>query len=329
MDLVPRSTNLRSAATGYRDQNAALARDLAPIAQITGKALAPRTMQGDFLSLDIDRTNLVAVCRFLRDQLGFDLLSCISGVDMLDHLETVYHVWSTMRGQLLQLKVRLDHEEPEVDSVVSVWPTANWLERETYDMFGIKFAGHPDLRRMLLDDDFEGIAVHGDHIDLGVARDVDNAHVATALIGDVRNRPRRGERHFRRYRADRDRGREGLRWQVGTCELTGRAQRDVGDAGGGDGSAIGLAAERDTIAKNHGVTDHESRLIRESLIPGLNERRARATGRACQSRGGHGGGGRVRRAPRNWQVANRVAGGRQDRRPESHGVILEDGGVGW
>jgi NADH/F420H2 dehydrogenase subunit C len=156
MDLVPRSTNLSSASTGYRDQNAALARDLAPIAQITGKALAPRTMQGDFLSLDIDRTNLVAVCRFLRDQLGFDLLSCISGVDMLDHLETVYHVWSTVRGQLLQLKVRLDHEEPEVDSVVSVWPTANWLERETYDMFGIKFAGHPDLRRMLLDDDFEG-----------------------------------------------------------------------------------------------------------------------------------------------------------------------------
>jgi NADH/F420H2 dehydrogenase subunit C len=93
---------------------------------------------------------------FLRDQLGFDLLSCISGVDMLDHLETVYHVRSIVRGQLLQLKVRLDHEKPEVDSVVSIWPTANWLERETYDMFGIKFAGHPDLRRMLLDDDFEG-----------------------------------------------------------------------------------------------------------------------------------------------------------------------------
>ena len=156
MDLVPRSTNLTTSTTGYRDQNAALARDLAPIAQITGQALAPTTIKGDFLSLDIDRTNLVGVCRFLRDQLGFDLLSCISGVDMLDHLETVYHVRSTVRGQLLQLKVRLDHEKPEVDSVVSVWPTANWLERETYDMFGIKFAGHPDLRRMLLDDDFEG-----------------------------------------------------------------------------------------------------------------------------------------------------------------------------
>lgn len=160
MDLVPRSKSI-SAPTetrGYRDQNAALARDLAPIAQITGQAVAPKTLQGDFLGLEVDRTHLVAVCRFLRDQLGFDLLSCISGVDMLDHLETVYHVRSTTRGQLLQLKVRLDHEqpEPEVDSVVSVWQTANWLERETYDLFGIRFAGHPDLRRMLLDDDFEG-----------------------------------------------------------------------------------------------------------------------------------------------------------------------------
>ncbi len=156
MDLVPRSSNVPSATTGYRDQNAALARDLAPIAQITGKAVAPLSQKGDYLGLNIDRENLVAVCRFLRDQLGFDLLSCISGIDMLDHLETVYHVRSTTRGQLIQLKVRIESEKPEVDSVVSVWPTANWLERETYDMYGIRFAGHPDLRRMLLDDDFEG-----------------------------------------------------------------------------------------------------------------------------------------------------------------------------
>jgi NADH/F420H2 dehydrogenase subunit C len=156
MDLVPRTTNMPSATTGYRDQNAALARDLAPIAQITGKPLAPKTLRGDFLALDIGRESLVAVCRFLRDQLGFDLLSSISGVDMLDHLETVYHMRSTTRGQLLQVKVKIDRERPEVDSVVSVWPTANWLERETYDMYGIHFSGHPDLRRMLLDDDFEG-----------------------------------------------------------------------------------------------------------------------------------------------------------------------------
>ncbi len=156
MDLVPRSTSIPTSTSGYRDQNAALARDLAPVTLITGKELALKTLKGDYLALEVDRTNLVAVCRFLRDQLGFDLLSSISGVDMLDHLETVYHVRSITRGQLLQVKVRLDHEKPEVDSVVSVWPTANWLERETYDLFGIKFTGHPDLRRMLLDDDFEG-----------------------------------------------------------------------------------------------------------------------------------------------------------------------------
>jgi hypothetical protein len=75
---------------------------------------------------------------------------------MLDHLETVYHIRSIARSQLIQLKVRLDNQQPDVDSVASIWPTANWLERETYDMFGIHFAGHPDLRRMLLDDDFEG-----------------------------------------------------------------------------------------------------------------------------------------------------------------------------
>ena len=156
MDLVPRSKNIPSATTGYRDQNAALARDLAPIAQITGKPVVPQIQKGDYLGLEVEREHLLAVSRFLRDQLGFDLLSCISGIDMLDHLETVYHARSTVRGQVLQVKVRIDTVSPEVDSVVSVWPTANWLERETYDMYGIRFAGHPDLRRMLLDDDFEG-----------------------------------------------------------------------------------------------------------------------------------------------------------------------------
>lgn len=157
MDLGRRSTTVPSAATtGYRDQNAALVRDLAPLAQITGKPVALVAQKGDYLGLEVEREYLVAVCRFLRDHVGFDLLTSISGVDMLDHLETVYHIRSIARGQLIQLKVRLDHQQPDVDSVASIWPTANWLERETYDMFGIHFAGHPDLRRMLLDDDFDG-----------------------------------------------------------------------------------------------------------------------------------------------------------------------------
>lgn len=156
MDIVPRTSTIPTGTRGYHDENAALARELAPIAQITGRPVAPAPQKGQYLGLEIDSAHLVAVCRFLRDQLGFDLLSSISGVDMLDHLETVYHLRSTTRGQLLQLKVRINREQPEVDSVVSVWSTANWLERETYDMYGIKFSGHPDLRRILLDDDFEG-----------------------------------------------------------------------------------------------------------------------------------------------------------------------------
>ena len=163
MDLVPRSTNIPTSTSGYRDQNAALARDLAPIALITGKELALKTLKGDYLALEVDRTNLVAVCRFLRDQLGFDLLSSISGVDMLDHLESVYHVRSITRGQLMQIKVRLDHEKPEVDSVVSVWPTANWLEREVYDMFGIVFSGHSNLKRLLLPEEWQGFPLRKDY----------------------------------------------------------------------------------------------------------------------------------------------------------------------
>src|SRR5256714_6557475 len=156
MEIQPQRKHLSSETRGYRDQQAALIRDLSPLVQITGRALAIKIMRKDLLNLDVDRSHLVAVCRFLRDQIGFELLSSISGVDMLDHLEAVYHLRSFARRQILQLRVRVENEMPEVDSVVSVWPTANWHEREIYDLFGVRFIGHPDLRRILLDDDFDG-----------------------------------------------------------------------------------------------------------------------------------------------------------------------------
>ncbi len=156
MEIQPQRKHLSNETRGYRDQQAALIRDLSPLEQITGRELAIKIMRKDLLNLDVDRSHLVAVCRFLRDQLGFELLSSISGVDMLDHLEAVYHLRSFARRQILQLRVRVENEMPEVDSVVSVWPTANWHEREIYDLFGVRFIGHPDLRRILLDDDFDG-----------------------------------------------------------------------------------------------------------------------------------------------------------------------------
>ena len=92
----------------------------------------------------------------LRDTLGMEMLTSVSGVDMRDHLEVVYHLRSLSRNWLLQVKVVLEPGNPQVDSLVGIWLSANWLERETYDLFGIIFVGHPDLRRILLDDEFEG-----------------------------------------------------------------------------------------------------------------------------------------------------------------------------
>ena len=142
--------------TNQQEQNAILKRDLLPLDQMTHQTAITQTIAGEILNLEFERAYLLPVCRFLRDQLGFNLLSSISGVDMLDYLQVVYHVFSLERKQVLQFRVRVDNQKPEVDSLVSIWLGANWLEREVYDLFGIRFAGHPDLRRILLDDDFDG-----------------------------------------------------------------------------------------------------------------------------------------------------------------------------
>jgi NADH/F420H2 dehydrogenase subunit C len=139
-----------------QDARASLTRDLAPLEQYTNRKPVISVIRGDICNLDVERAHLLTVCRFLRDQLNFSLLSSISGVDMLDHLETVYHVHELTHKRILQLRVYIDKQHPEVESIVSVWPGANWLEREVYDLFGIRFPGHPDLRRILLDDEFAG-----------------------------------------------------------------------------------------------------------------------------------------------------------------------------
>lgn len=103
----------------------------------------------------IRRDNFLEICKYLKKQ-EFDHLSCISGVDYADRFEVVYHLWSYSKKKLFSLKVPLPKEDPTVDSVTAVWKAANWHEREAYDMFGIIFRGHPNLTRILLDEDFEG-----------------------------------------------------------------------------------------------------------------------------------------------------------------------------
>jgi len=104
---------------------------------------------------------LVEVSSFLRDdpELDFALLSWVGGVDFLPReprFEVVYSLLSLSRNARVHLKLQVSEENPRVPSVVSVWPTANWHERETFDFYGIEFTGHPDLTRILLPEDWVG-----------------------------------------------------------------------------------------------------------------------------------------------------------------------------
>jgi NADH-quinone oxidoreductase subunit C len=105
-----------------------------------------------------------AVCRFLRDDpsLDFDLPVDLCGVDYPNRMprtEVVLHLYSVSKRHRIRVKARIGDEEmagAELDSLTSIWPGLNWLERETFDMSGVRFRGHPDLRRILMYPEFEG-----------------------------------------------------------------------------------------------------------------------------------------------------------------------------
>lgn len=111
---------------------------------------------------------LLSVCDQLHKNPAsyFDMLSCITGVDNGPEsgtMEVIYHLYSIPFNYLLAVKVILPRENPEVESVVSIWKSANWLEREVYDMFGIGFKNHPDLRRILMPADWKGFPLRKDY----------------------------------------------------------------------------------------------------------------------------------------------------------------------
>jgi len=128
--------------------------------------------RGD-LVINVGREKIVDVCRFLRDDqdLAFDLVVDLCGVDMYrpeKRFEVVYHLYSLKNKNYLRLKVGLDEEDPTISSVTGVWSGANWLEREAYDMFGITFTDHPDLRRMYMPEDYEYYPLRKDFPLMGV-----------------------------------------------------------------------------------------------------------------------------------------------------------------
>lgn len=122
----------------------------------------------DELTLYIRREHLVDVCRTLRDDeaLRYEFCSSVSGVDYLGdrrRLHVTYHLLSMTYRRRIRLEVAVTTEDPHVPSVTSVYPTADWQERETYDMFGVVFDGHPNLTRILMPDDWEGYPQRKDY----------------------------------------------------------------------------------------------------------------------------------------------------------------------
>jgi NADH-quinone oxidoreductase subunit C len=128
--------------------------------------------RGDHTAV-VERAAIVDVLRFCRDDadLGFDMLSDLTAVDFLKfpgredgaRFEVVYHLYSIAHNHRVRLKVKVDEDEAVVPTAVAVWPIANWLEREVWDMFGIRFEGHPDPRRLLMYEEFVGHPLRKDY----------------------------------------------------------------------------------------------------------------------------------------------------------------------
>jgi len=110
-----------------------------------------------FLEIIVPSAKLNSICKELKNSgnTWFDYLFCLTAIDWNDHFMMVYHLTSTKHNHTLVLKTRVDnHQNPEVDTVSDIWRTAEFHEREVYDLFGIKFNNHPDPRRLFLEDDY-------------------------------------------------------------------------------------------------------------------------------------------------------------------------------
>ncbi len=114
-----------------------------------------RVVRPRLVEVVIDREDLVPVCRYLKNEAGFEHLGCVSAVDWKDHFESVYHVENYANGAVVQVNARIPHDDPRIASVCDLWNAANFAEREAWDLMGIVYEGHPNLTRILLPEDFK------------------------------------------------------------------------------------------------------------------------------------------------------------------------------
>jgi NADH-quinone oxidoreductase subunit C len=123
---------------------------------------------GEWLNVTINSKDWLIVARHLREDviLQFDYLFCVTAVDWKTNLSMVYHLTSTLYRHTIVIKATIENrDEPEIESVWALWRTAEFHEREAYDLMGIKFLNHPDLRRLLLTDDWNGYPLRKDYED--------------------------------------------------------------------------------------------------------------------------------------------------------------------
>jgi NADH-quinone oxidoreductase subunit C len=122
---------------------------------------------GEWLNIMIEPVEWRILANNLRySKYDFDYLFCLTCVDWKTHLTMVYHLSSTGNRQLnIVIKAKLDRDNPEIETVSDIWRTAEFHEREVFEMFGVKFLNHPDLRKLILEDDFEGFPMRKDFED--------------------------------------------------------------------------------------------------------------------------------------------------------------------
>ena len=126
---------------------------LGSLAKICGAKIANKAEFRGETTFSLARENLRDVAQFCRDELGFDYLLDISSVDQFEtdpRFEVVYELYSLSMNVHVRLKVQAPEDDPTVDTISDIWPAADWHEREIYDMMGIRFNNHPDLRRILM-----------------------------------------------------------------------------------------------------------------------------------------------------------------------------------
>ena len=122
---------------------------------------------GEWITAFVDGSTWKTIAQQLRSNEGFefDYLFCLTCIDWKTHLTMVYHLTSTTYRHAVVIKVKLDRNNPELETVSDIWRTAEFNEREAYDLFGVQFLHHPDLRRLLLTDDFIGFPLRKDFED--------------------------------------------------------------------------------------------------------------------------------------------------------------------